>query len=265
MYFYYSYLLSQLLLRYYEFIDHYNFDREVVSVAISYFDRFMAISADSFDAEHAMDMYQKVAVTALFLACKLYATTSCEVENVLEARSRALSKLLYGTVDPQDLLKMELDMLRAFEWHVNPPTMHQFAFLFFKLHPLRDTCPLSGSYLYEATRYQVELAVFVPELLARFKPSVVVCAAMNNALEKICADNPYVISTEMKQSFETMCAQQQINPLAVAQCQLVLKRLYPQLPTLDYFFDDAMVATPGNSTMQMVRNVSNSPTNVADF
>ena len=151
-------------------------------------------------------------------------------------------------------------MLRSFEWHVNPPTMHQFAFLFFKLHPLHDICFASGNYLYESTRYQVELAVYVPELFVRFKPSVVVCAAMKNAEEYIAANNPCV-----KGYFEKLPAQYQEDALAVAQCQQLLKRLCPRLPDLDYFSDnDVMVAAPDDS-IPMTRNESNSPTNVADF
>lgn len=221
----------------------------------------MSINADSFDAKHAMDMYQIVAVTSLFLALKLHAT-SCEVENLSEARSRALSKILYSTPNPQDILEMELKMLRSLEWHVNPPTMHQFAFLFFKLHPLCEICSASGNYLYESTRYQVELAVYVPELFVRFKPSVVVCAAMKNAEEYIAANNPC-----MKGYFEKLPSQYyQEDALAVAQCQQLLKRLCPRLPDLDYFSDDdAMVATRGNDSLRMTRYESNSPTNVADF
>lgn len=210
-----------------------------------------------------MDIYQRVAVTSLFLALKLHAT-SCEVENLLEARSRALSKILYSTPNPQDILEMELKMLRSFEWHVNPPTMHQFAFLFFKLHPLHDIiCSAAGNYLYESTRYQVELAVYVPELFVRFKPSVVVCAAMKNAEEYIAANNPCV-----KRYFEKLPTQYQEDALAVAQCQQLLKRLCPRLPDLDYFSDDdAIVAAPGNDSLRMTRtrNESNSPTTVADF
>ena len=221
----------------------------------------MSINDNSFDDKHAMDMYQIVAVTSLFLALKLHAT-SCEVENLSEARSRALSKILCSTPNPRDILEMELKMLRSFEWHVSPPTMHQFAFLFFKLHPLCDICSASGNYLYESTRYQVELAVYVLELFVRFKPSVVVCAAMKNAEEYIVANNPC-----MKGYVEKLPAQYQEDDLAVTQCQQLLKRLCPRMPDLDYFIDDddAMVAAPGNDSLWMTRNESNSPTTVADF
>ena len=215
---------------------------------MNYFDRYIMIHSDSFDDERSRTHeYQIVAVAALFLAIKIHAT-SCEVENIQEVRAQALSKILYGTVKQQDIFVMEMNMLIAFEWHVYPPTMHQFAFLFFQLHPLGPTST-TVSYLYEATRYQVELAVFVPALMLGFKPSVVVVAAMKNAEERIETDCPGILTNEMKQSFERMLMEDPsiiIDPNAVAQCQLLFKRVCPQLPDLGYFGNDPdQVSAPG--------------------
>ncbi len=242
------------LIRYYEFVDYFNFDREVVGVAMNYFDRYISISSQgSCEDVHNLNTYQTVAATALFLAIKLHAT-SCEIceEDNNSLRSRALSKILYGSPAPQDIVDMEINMLESLEWYVNPPTLHDFALMFSKLHPISDVCNESGSYLYEATRYQVELAIFMPEILVNFKSSVIVYAALKNAEEKIYAENPLILKEDGRLS--SLDAPELVDPTQVAQCQIMLKRVCHQLPDLDYFSDN-----------ESDRNVSNSPTTVVGF
>jgi hypothetical protein len=225
---------------------------------MNYFDRYTSINADSLDDEHnILDTYQTLAATALFLAIKLYAT-SCR-------RNQALSKIIdvYGHATPKGIYEMEMSILRCLDWCVNPPTLHQFAFMFYKFHPLRDVCAELGSYIYEATCYQVELAIFMPELLANFKPSVIVFAAIKNAEEKISADNPHILTADMKQSLEAPMPSHSgvaVDPAAVTQCQMLLKRVCPELPDLDYY-----VMTDTLCCNKTIRTDSNSPTNVVDF
>lgn len=226
---------------------------------MNYFDRYISISSQgSCEDVHNLNMYQTVAATALFLAIKLHAT-SCEIceEDTNSMRSRALSKILYGSPTPQDVVDMEMNMLESLEWYVNPPTLHDFALMLSKLHPISDVCNESGSYLYEATRYQVELAVFVPEILVTFKSSEIVYAALKNAEEKIYDENPLILKECGKLSSldaPEIHSSVMVNPTQVAQCQIMLKRVCHQLPDLDYFSDN-----------KSDRNVSNSPTTVVSF
>lgn len=227
---------DHVLRRYYEFVDHYNFDREVVGVAISYFDRYIS-SQKSCEDVHTKDKYQVIAVTTLFLAIKLHSISEdCLIRN----RSLAMARLLYGHVDPQEIYEMEMDILEQLDWRLNPPTLHMFALNFSQLHPLGDCCSTTTSYLYEATRYQVELAIFIPALLERFTSSVIVYAALKNTEEKIASENPHILTTDMKQSFDALMKDSfiAIDPTAVSQCQLSLQRLCPQLPSLEYFGSD---------------------------
>eukprot|EP00985_Skeletonema_marinoi_P029056 scaffold26596_cov97-Skeletonema_marinoi.AAC.2 len=233
----------------------------------SSFDRYTLINAVSLDDdENALSTYHTVAVTALFIAIKLHAT-SCEVDDLQELRNRALSKMLYDTPQPKTILDMEMNMLQALEWSVNPPTLHQFAFLFNKFHPSREICTGSESYIYEATRYQVELAIFVPQLLAKFNPSIIALAAMKNAEEKIAAGNPHIhiLTTDMKLSYEALTSRTcvVVDSTAVAQCQMLLKRVCPELPDLEHFHEAVTHST--SIDMQEDRNLANSPTIVVDF
>ena len=256
--------LSLSLFRYYDFVDHFNFDREVVEVAVNYFDRYTLINAVSLDDdENALSTYHTVAVTALFIAIKLHAT-SCEVDDLQELRNRALSKILHGTPQPKLILDMEMNMLKALEWSVNPPTLHQFTFMFHKFHPSREICAAYEFYIYEATRYQVELAIYVPQLLAEFKPSIIAFAAMKNAEEKIAAGNP-VPTTNMKLSCKALTSHSGVvvDSTVVTRCQILLKIVCPELPDLERFHE---AATHGTSfDMQVDRHLMNSPTIVVTF
>ena len=249
------------LCRYYEFVDHYNYDREVVGVAISYFDRY--ISSQSCEDVYTKDKYQLIAVTSLFLAIKLHG------DGLNQNKSLALARLLYGHVDPQEIYEMEMDILQQLDWRLNPPTLHMFALNFAQLHPLGDCCSTTTSYLYEATRYQVELAIFIPALLERFASSVIVYAALKNTEEKIASENPHILTEDMKQSFESMLTDSSIemDPTAVSQCQLALKRLCPQLPSLEYFGSDADdTVFPSDYNAQEDTSISSiSPMNVIDY
>lgn len=213
---------------------------------MNYFDRYIS-SQILCEGVHTKEKYQIVAITALFLAIKVH---SMSEECLVESRSQVLSRLIYGQVNPQKIYEMERNILQILDWRLNPPTMHQFALNFSQLHPLGYCCSVTkSSYLYEATRYQVELAVFVPDLLTKFKPSDVVFAAMKNAEERIETDCPGILTNEMKQSFERMLMEDPsiiIDPNAVAQCQLLFKRVCPQLPDLGYFGNDPdQVSAPG--------------------
>lgn len=258
-------MLFNALCRYYEFIDHYNFDREVVGVAVNYFDRYIS-SQKSCEDVHTKDKYQIIAVTSLFLAIKLH---SMSEDCLVESRARALTRLLYGNVNPKEIYEMEIEILLLLDWRMNPPTLHQFALNFSQLHPLGDCCSTTTSYLYEATRYQVELAIFIPALLAKFKPSVIAYAALKNAEEKIASDNPHILTAEMKQSFETLMTDQTLamDLTAVAQCQLLLQAVCPQLPGLEYFSNDtdANVIPPDHDAQEEDSTTSNYPLNVVDY
>lgn len=233
---------------------------------MSYFDRYVS-SHKSCDF-HTKDKYQIIAVTSLFLAIKLHSMSEdCLVKN----RSHALARLLYSHVNPQEIYAMEMDILQILDWRLNPPTLHQFALNFSQLHPLGDCCSTTTSYLYEATRYQVELAIFIPALLAKFTSSVIVYAALKNAEEKIASDNPHILTADMKQSFEALMTDPTVtmDPIAVAQCQLSLKRLCPQLPGLEYFGSDNTDASnvfPPDYNIQEATSVATiSPLNVVDY
>lgn len=134
-------------------------------------------------------------MSSLFVAIKVHGIAE---ERLAETRSKALSRLLYGHFDPEQILAVEQDIVQVLGWYVNPPTMHQIALAFSQIHPLKDVSTKNNSYVYEAARYQVELAVFVPDLLQKYKSSTLVYAAMLNAMEKV---DPFVLNAKLKARF----------------------------------------------------------------
>ena len=185
-------IIFPCICRYYEFVDRYNFDREVVGIALNYFDRY--ISKRSPDGGFARETYQLIAVSVLFLAIKVHA--ACDDGSA--SRTKALSGLIYGHFEGQDVLAKERDILVALDWFVNPPTFHQIALAFSEIHPLRLVSTQYNTFVYEAARYQCELALFLPDLLMQYRPSEIVFAAMLNAMEKI---DPAILTEETKRRF----------------------------------------------------------------
>jgi lipoyl(octanoyl) transferase len=63
----------------YQVIDHFDFSREVVSVSIHYLDRFLATTPVN------KKLFQLVAMTALYLAVKIYEPNNLSMNSMIEA------------------------------------------------------------------------------------------------------------------------------------------------------------------------------------
>ena len=219
-------------------------------IALNYFDRYM--SKRSPDGGFARETYQLIAVSVLFLAIKVH--TVCDDGSL--SRTKALSRLVYGHFESQDVLAKELDILVALDWFVNPPTFHQIAFAFSQIHPLRLSAQCN-SYVYEAARFQCELAVFLPDLIMKYRPSEIVFAAMLNAMEKI---DPVILTELTKSQFKSLLHHPEIglDESKVAEVKAYMKREFP-VPGLimnlesTYMDSEELHRLPGGSA---------SPTNV---
>lgn len=181
-------------------------------------------------------------------------------ENLAEARARALSRLAYGHFEAREVLDMEKEMLQTLDWRVNPPTMHQFAIRFSGLHPLGRVDSASTDYLHEVTRYQVELAVFFPELMMNYKPSVIAYAAMLRAEEEL---DHRVLTFEMREKFLSLQAILKMEPAQVEEAKSALENLIPQVPDMNQYEDLKQEPTPTNVPVTTERDGSISPTGVA--
>jgi hypothetical protein len=82
----------------YQVIDHFDFSREVVSVSIHYLDRFLATTTVD------KKLFQLVAMTALYLAIKIYEPSSLSMKSMIE--------LSRGYFSPAQMAEMEMAILR---------------------------------------------------------------------------------------------------------------------------------------------------------
>ena len=210
------------------FVDHYNFDREVVSVALNYYDRYMLSEKQTFGDLPRGDRVQLIALASIFLAVKIHSVSE---EKLLETRAKALGNLYYCHFAKDQVTAMEMELLKTLDWKLNPPTMHQFAINLAHLHPLTKHCARSTSYLYEVARYQAELVVFYPSLMAKFKPSVLAYAAILHGSENL---PPGTLSCDMEEKWMSLMSHPAVNmdPIQVKEARAALEEICPQLPDM---------------------------------
>ena len=94
----------------YQVVDYFDFNREVVSVAMSYLDRYLATRT----VNHRI--CQLAAMTALYLAIKLYEPGKLRLSSLIH--------LSRGCFQTEHIITMEVSMLQSLGWHVHPPTPH---------------------------------------------------------------------------------------------------------------------------------------------
>jgi len=100
-----------------------NYDRGMVASIMSCVDRFVSTPKGSqilFDR----DKYQLAVMSSLYLVAKIQQAQALEPSS--------MAKLSRGKYSKHDIESMELDILEALEWCVNPPTPTEFAHEFLR-------------------------------------------------------------------------------------------------------------------------------------
>lgn len=158
----------------YRVVDYFRIDREVVSVSLSYLDRFLGTcSCDR-------SMFKLAATTTLYMAVKVFHPQKLEDLGVLSDLSR-------GEFDMTDVSEMEQHILRALSWRLHPPTAVAMGSLLLDyfladrllavsdddINEIRDTASFFG-----------ELAV-CDYFFITFRPSTVALASVLNSLEGV--------------------------------------------------------------------------------
>lgn len=82
----------------YQVIDHFDFNREVVAVSLSYLDRFLCVRHVN------KKVFQLAAMTSLYMAIKLYEPSSLRISSFIE--------LSRGYFTVQHIIAMEENILR---------------------------------------------------------------------------------------------------------------------------------------------------------
>ena len=82
----------------YQVVDHFEYNREIVAIAMSYLDRFLATRTVN------KKIFQLAAMTCLYLAIKLYETRTLHISSLIE--------LSRGYFSPKHIHAMEESILR---------------------------------------------------------------------------------------------------------------------------------------------------------
>lgn len=113
----------------YEILDACNIERSVAGIAISYFDRFMCTtSRRAKNALASKHEFQLVFISCLILAMKCRSGMSIDLEVV----SKVICQELYNQ---EELNAMESEILRALNWKLNGPSVHEFIACFIEFLP----------------------------------------------------------------------------------------------------------------------------------
>lgn len=225
----------------FEVVDHFSFDREVVSVAFDYLDRSVSWASCSPESGKALSKreYQLHAVTSLYLAIKVHGEMDGSSGERLKLRISAFEDLSRGFFSVETIEAKERELLSLFQWRVNPPTCTQFLSYFLRLLPDWSSTDLQCSredivsQIFDISKYLTELSLFCSKFTFDYKPSTVAYAAILCALESLQATSPFPTTIqlqflrnirEVSDCFTPDCS-------SIRDIELSLKKLAPKMFT----------------------------------
>ena len=151
----------------YNFVDHCDLERGSVSVAMNILDRYVS-------THHVTDkIYTFAAMTALHIGIKLHCQYKISLKRLLQ--------LCGGSFTVDEVESMEIKMLDALSWRVNPPTSVAFCGELID-SSFTETAPNVLEDLQALANYFTELAVLDYFFVER-KPSSIAVAAIMYAME----------------------------------------------------------------------------------
>jgi len=196
----------------YQVVDHFDFNREIVDIALNYLDRYLATRQVN------KKIFQLAAMTALYLAIKLYEPGVLRMSSLIE--------LSRGYFKVEHIAAMEENILRALSWLVHPPTSLAFTRCLMQLLPC--DCAQSVKHgILELTRFLTELSV-CDFFFVTHKPSSIAIAALMNAIEMTKISK---VSMKLRQQFInniSVDAHLDSNSDEVIECRIRLRDMYHQ-------------------------------------
>jgi hypothetical protein len=176
----------------YEIVDHFGFDREVVSIAMHYLDRAVALKTESSCADGTTKReFQLIAVTSLYIAIKLHGETGSVNGPRRKLRIDVFVELSRGFFQVEVIEEMERTIIHSLDWRLNPPTSLRFINNFLRLLPAWSTNEHGTPHaavaerIYDLARYLSELSVCMTGLSFDFQTSTIAYACILCALEAL--------------------------------------------------------------------------------
>jgi Cyclin, C-terminal domain/Cyclin, N-terminal domain len=154
-------------------VDHFDLNREVVSIAMNHLDRFLGAFSGTVDK----NLFQLLAMTCLYLSIKLNEYKHLLIQGSTSSMDTIL-QLSRGFFSLEKMEKMEYEVLQLLRWHVHPPTPQLFVkhFLFF--------LSVSEPEVHDLAQFMVELSV-MDYYFVSYKQSEVAIASLLNAMERL--------------------------------------------------------------------------------
>jgi hypothetical protein len=175
----------------FEIVDHFGFDREVVSIALNYLDRAVALKTESSTDGTTKREFQLIAVTSLYIAIKLHGETGSVSGPRRKLRIDVFVELSRGFFQVEVIEAMERTIIKSLDWRLNPPTSLRFINNFLRLLPMwsinEHFTPHAAvaERIYDLARYLSELSVCVSGLSFDFKTSTIAYACILCTLEAL--------------------------------------------------------------------------------
>ncbi len=182
---------------FYKIIDHFEYDREVVAIAMDLLDRFQLLYSEEVDGE----IYQRAAMASLYIAIKMNCSNAHLSSRSPYARRvfclEEYAELSRGQFTANDLTDMELLICKTLDWKLNPVIPTYFLVKLLSVFPndANTSSPISVAsrkrhfqhpsnlqfvltVLYELARYLIEIAVTAPEVSFYLKYESNLCNAI---------------------------------------------------------------------------------------
>ena len=183
----------------YRVVDHFRIEREVVSISMNLFDRFLSLkNKDNVfckcpSCQRAVDShtFQLAAMTSLYVAIKVHAESCIHDSTRKKLKLSSMVDLSRGQFSREDICAMELSMLSSLSWKVNPITPSNLVSYLLRLMPPQSDIPLvcrsnyhlAQHVLNELARYLSELSVCLPNINSSFFPSEIAFASIMVSIE----------------------------------------------------------------------------------
>jgi hypothetical protein len=183
--------------------DACDFSSETAEIAMSLLDRFLT-TPEGTEARSDRGVYQLASMAALYTAVKVHETTAID--------STTICSLSCGVYFRKDLEAMEIKILHALKWRVNPPTSFSFVRKLMELIPEEVLEKEKFQTVLDLAQLQVELAI-IDYTFVTVKASTVAYSALMNSLENLGLEDGVLdhLSNTLAEALQINCISAQVT------------------------------------------------------
>jgi Cyclin, N-terminal domain/Cyclin, C-terminal domain len=154
----------------YKVVDFCKYSRETVSITMSYVDRFLATPRGLLLCSN-IRTFQLACMTCLYTAVKIHEPEAMQPDSI--------AKLSQGVYSAEEVEAMELEIIKALEWRLNPPTALSFLRVYLSFLPKEFVQTDDITILFDLANYQIELSTGDSSIVGVSASSVALAALFN--------------------------------------------------------------------------------------